>query len=618
MTRLELAERLIADIGLTRSDELVEVIASDHTCDVEACPGSGKTTALALKVALEVALWTDQHRGMLVLSHTNVARREIEKRGAIVRGCARILRPPHFLGTIQSFVDHFLAFPYMRGLGLSARIIDDDVAGASLHRILSNHRYAGAVAWAARGRRELDQLEFGSKDGTITLGGQQLGIGQATRTYRQLLEVKERCTRAGVFRYGDMYAYAERSLTAHPWIIELLRNRFQVILVDEMQDTAQRQAQLLDTVFPRDRVRVHRFGDSNQSIYGSIEVPDGDGEHFPSPPILHLRESRRFGAFIAGAVSSISANGQAILGGPEEHAAPHTILLYTAETVGLVLDVFAQIAASMAEPGTMVRAHAVGLRKGQPTPANELRANLATYLPTYEASAHEAAPDALIAHICEARKLAPGEFPGAVAIAYRAIADYFIRWNAEIGVETFKAMKASLDKRALFGSLLLDILLLPSISHADWREFVSRLTSECAKLFGHPAPQALDGFLRFIELQSLDADNRKNTTVIECDRGISVEIRVDTIHSVKGETHTATLVLETYSRAHDLKGLMPHLSGRRPVRANEPPQQKKRLKTIFVGMSRPKSLVCLALQRHNLEERDAELLQEKGWRILSI
>ena len=170
---------------------------------------------------------------------------------------------------------------------------------------------------------------FGSKDGTITLGGQQLGIGQATRTYRQLLEVKERCTRAGVFRYGDMYAYAERSLTAHPWIIELLRNRFQVILVDEMQDTAQRQAQLLDTVFPRDRVRVHRFGDSNQSIYGSIEVPDGDGEHFPSPPILHLRESQRFGAFIAGAVSSISANGQGNSGRPRRtRSAPYDPALY--------------------------------------------------------------------------------------------------------------------------------------------------------------------------------------------------------------------------------------------------------------------------------------------------
>ena len=330
---------------------------------------------------------------------------------------------------------------------MSARNIDDQLAGVSLEKILSNHRYAGAVAWAAKGRRELEKLEFGSEVGTITLSGQQLGIGQATQTYRQLLEVKERCTRAGIFRYGDMYAYAERSLAAHPWIIELLRNRFPVILIDEMQDTAQRQAQLLETIFPRDRVRVHRFGDSNQSIYGSIEVPDANGDHFPSPPILHLLESRRFAAFIAGAISSISANGQAILGAPDERAAPHTILLYTAETVELVLDAFARIAASTAEPGTTVRAHAVGLRKGRPTPAAELRANLATYLPTYEASAHEAAPDALIAHICEARKLAPGEFPEAMAIVNRAIADYCIRWNAEIGLETFKAMKASVNKR---------------------------------------------------------------------------------------------------------------------------------------------------------------------------
>ena len=42
-----------------------------------------------------------------------------------------------------------------------------------------------------------------------------------------------------------------------------------------------------------------------------------------------------------------------------------------------------------------------------------------------------------------------------------------------------------------------------------------------------------------------------------------VQIRVGSIHSIKGETHTATLVLDTYFRDHHLQALKPWLLGQR-------------------------------------------------------
>lgn len=618
MTRVEAAERLIANLGLLRSQELVDVVASDSTCDVVACPGGGKTTALAVKVALELESWKDRSRGILALSHTNVARREIENRASLTSGSAAILRPPHFLGTIQSFVDHFLAFPYMRGLDLTPRIIDDDVAAASLQRILTGAQYRGAVAWGMRGRsRDLTRLEIGAEPDTITIGGEGLGIGVGTPTYRSLLDAKERSIRTGVFRYHDMYAYAERNLRANPWVIGILRNRFPVVLIDEMQDTDASQSRLLDLIFPRNVARVHTFGDPDQSIYGiSEEVHEAGG--FPVEPILHLRESRRFGSFIAGAVSSISANGQLILGAPEGEVAPHTILLYTGETVQLVLDAFARIVASMAEPGSLVQAHAVGMRKSQPAPAgNELRANLATYLPTYQSSAYQSAPEALIAHAFEARRRAPSQFRESTQIMNRAFDDLFQRWNSEIGREQFRTMKRSLEPRAAFGDIILDLVLARAIDERTWEHITGALRAECTRLLGAPA-QDQDHYLRFINLQCLEEQHRRNTKVVECDRDIVVEIRVDTIHGVKGETHTATLVLETYKHTHDLRALMPLLSGRRRVTGNENQSLKQRLKTIFVGMSRPQNLVCLALQEAGLAERDAGLLEAQGWTIVRL
>src|SRR5690606_20922991 len=40
----------------------------------------------------------------------------------------------------------------------------------------------------------------------------------------------------------------------------------------------------------------------------------------------------------------------------------------------------------------------------------------------------------------------------------------------------------------------------------------------------------------------------------------TINIVFDTIHAVKGETHTATLYLETYNKAYDLEKLLPLLS----------------------------------------------------------
>ncbi|NQT18393.1 MAG: hypothetical protein HQ592_01720 [Planctomycetes bacterium] len=97
----------------------------------------------------------------------------------------------------------------------------------------------------------------------------------------------------------------------------------------------------------------------------------------------------------------------------------------------------------------------------------------------------------------------------------------------------------------------------------------------------------------------------------------SIEIQVSTIHGVKGETHAATLVLETYlNRKYDLRVLLPFLAGNGDrEQLSKSPELRGHMKRVFVGMTRPTDLVCLALHEGHLSEGDLEALQAFGWQV---
>ena len=90
--------------------ERKDFIKNLDTVDLQAVPGSGKTTALIAKLLiLERYMPFKDGSGALVLSHTNRAVDEI--REEIVKYCPKLFSYPNFVGTIQSFVDQFLAIP---------------------------------------------------------------------------------------------------------------------------------------------------------------------------------------------------------------------------------------------------------------------------------------------------------------------------------------------------------------------------------------------------------------------------------------------------------------------------------------------------------------------------
>lgn len=104
-----------------------------------------------------------------------------------------------------------------------------------------------------------------------------------------------------------------------------------------------------------------------------------------------------------------------------------------------------------------------------------------------------------------------------------------------------------------------------------------------------------------------------------------VHIRLGSIHSVKGETHTATLVLDTFFHEHHLSELKPWLLGTRSgglkqkskgVPELEGERRLGRLKLHYVAMTRPSHLLCLAMRRDAFQDDELQVLKERGWQIV--
>lgn len=104
----------------------INILKNMSGTDVHACPGSGKTTLLVAKLAILAKKWNEEGRGICVLSHTNVAREEIQERLGTSDIGKKLLSYPHFIGTFQSFIDTFISIPILRSCGIPVNIVDTE------------------------------------------------------------------------------------------------------------------------------------------------------------------------------------------------------------------------------------------------------------------------------------------------------------------------------------------------------------------------------------------------------------------------------------------------------------------------------------------------------------
>lgn len=632
----EMAARMALD---SPDGERLAILQCRESCEVQAGPGSGKTTLLALKLALLAEQWPESGQGICVLSHTNAARHEIEGRMAKSATLRKLLGYPHFVGTIQKFVDQFLALPLLRQKGILEPQVDNDAFGAKAATAIQRPWCATARGWLNRKQPSQQYaivagLRYADSSLRVESTGGDLP-GTDTPTYKDLKKMKDALAKQGFFRFDDMFAVADLALFRFPYLRTALRHRFPWVFVDELQDTSALQGKLINDLFPSPDCVVQCFGDRNQSIFDFDADSVANPSLFDQRPKLPLSSSRRFGPAIAMLASPLTAaQPQSLAGFPGKHDHPNTLFLFKKTNVPKVVPRFADLVRARfpdlsQDDGPVC---VTGRRKrGGEFKADRFPVSLGDYWAGFdpEISAAPTDPDSLQSYVVAARCAVAGSHTGTEGsrIVYAGILDLLAVANA--GGKDFPKSRRQLRERLTRDGTLprcqLAVwkLLDPRtpLTKALWDGEIPSLQASLATVLPPALPDEGNKFLVWSDHLAPAAKpaekSYENVFVHESAAG-PLPIRFETVHAVKGETHTATLLVETYSnKAHDLKSLLPVLTGE--IHGSQLPAAKINCcMCAFVAITRPSGLVCLAMSADHVPAGDIPKLQARGWIVETI
>lgn len=603
------------------------VLLESGTRDVNAAPGSGKTTVLAAKLLLLAKKWPHERRGICVLSHTNVAREEIQRRLAATTEGSRLLTYPHFIGTIHAFVNQFLALPFLRSEGLEVDVIDDEVFA---NRAIGMAMRKGTLrAWMEKDQRVMPMVAGLVLQGSgLTLGSEGGTLPKPdTKSYPLLRDIKLELMEKGVFRHADMFAFAEHMLGKSPILRERVSKRFPMVYIDEMQDTSWAQEDLLDRLFDKS-VTIQRLGDLNQRILGS----DAEAEKltFPRANALTIGASKRFGPAIAGVVSGVRVGGPAVVG---EGADVHSPLLLTYATarVGEVLTAFGQKVLDRFDDEQLRDGSVKALcaRRQGDAKKEEPGRTLIDYWPPYAAVATSSGSRverfwALLASSGATADTAAtladraGDARRAVLLVLRAAGSQHVS-KVRDGRQLLRRLQEAGQDTTSIRLLCRDLTLNNGLANSKAsRLAVPGLFFESLKSL-LPAELTLDKFAKLPIFEEPDDVPEVEVNQRACQvshGGRQVNVQIGTVASMKGETHLATMVLESFgwpARRFDLKEAMPVVAG---LTVRDPKMTENQLalfRNLYVGMSRPTSFLCVAVNESRVSDDCKKALLAQGW-----
>jgi len=626
---IDWAERMLGG-DISFDEDARAFIRTLASVQVVACPGSGKTTALAAKLLiLSRHLPLPANRGICVLTHTNVAIDEIT-RGLSSIGSA-ILSYPSFCGTFQSFVGRFLGYPgYVEDFGHRPSCVDSEVTSRELqHR--SSVALEKARFYLKKQGMSIEGLRFNKHLQVVKIGENIPFVGANTPTYATVSVVKKDVLRDGYLFYEDSYVFAQRHLDRHPGVPKLFRNRFPFVLVDEMQDTEERQLEILTRLFG-EGATTQLVGDPNQAIYWRTDVGTGCSW---SPPadVLTLPRSLRFDQPIADVVTRLASVAPITVhgNGAGVRLMPH-LIVFPDERIHEVLPTFAGIIAQLDLQRLLLRPSykAVGWVAKEHEGGKH---TVPSYWPAFSAAqGRRRAQYATLRGNLSICASPPGvDFPRQFRRAVVASMASFFRAGGTLAPSGRRFTEATaLDHLRETSPSVLHELETASV---DWclKAHSGRDVTDVVAAFLVDALTGAFGIDTSLPAAKvfLGGDDSEETPeeVGAANRFLfeGGAIEVSSVHAVKSETHTATLFLETFYHGYDVHRLLPYLKGSIPS-GDELPRVKESLKVAFVACSRPTHLLCVAIhadtlgyknRRNRVTEDDLDELRQR-WEIVDL
>ena len=682
----------------------IDVIKEDRSCYVQACPGSGKTTALLAKlIILANKMPLPDGQGICVLTHTNVAIDEIKAR--VGQKADVLFKYPNFFGTIQTFLHKYVTAAALHYFYRSQiAYVDDDVAKAVLlkkfWKLPYNNKLRGLVFNHTAARKHL------IGDDTIsTLGGADFlvstnvikNIGKKKVIYdfqlkgydndnipynlrssiydirknilenegreiilsfrvdwrknqvltdhkpiniesesgQEYVRIKEEMYKEGILSFNDAYDLAFRYIREKGLDFSIFSDkRFKYLFVDEVQDCDKKQVELIKAIFADEKVIIQRFGDYCQAIYDGENQDETHDENLRCEDVLYINNSNRFGEKIAKPLRTLCMEENSRLIGNEEVPSIKPIIITYNDPL-TVLPKYAELLDStfipemnnlsvleiannerQEDPLHRLNVKACGWvgKKG----ANERKRFIESYFPTFEKKnvKNKIDSDSFNTFLIKKPNGSTKDYATSIIHGILKYLDLCSvtngnRRHTRTSLLDFLTAN-SIERKENFLSNVMNWALL--VAQDNNNENIDSLkvsihqyiTDILLPLFDTRATSEAEAFF-LADIVDSHGDLSINQGNIFHKNGIDIEIA--TVHSIKGETHASTLYLETfYNGHHESDRLANQFKGIAYTGSDE--DTLKNLRVIYVGASRPRYLLCVAIQKDRFDAMDCPELRE--------
>lgn len=574
---IKYAESILLKAGQKFDDERIEFLKDLNTLDLQAVPGSGKTTVLLAKLLiLERYMPFKNGSGILVISHTNAAIDEIKSR--IGAYCPKLFSYPNFIGTIQSFVNEFLAKPYFKQSFKNdiTRICDQayvqQIKNKLTFDLLSQVETFKKVKYIfSCNESKIYNYRFSPEPNSTnlvsTINGSDLEIRKPkpkSKKYQDysdeeksnildyLFKLKRKVLEEGYLHFDDAYALAYKYLFAKPQVLNIIQRRFSYVFVDEMQDMDKHQYQILEMLFFDDGLSksvYQRIGDKNQAIFnGEVKL---DEIWIDRETVKEITGSHRLSPLNASLTNKFSLTKSNIVGLNSDSQIKPILLVYTLANKEQLIDQYTSIINKLTEDGLFPETSSKAIsvvawvtRKKD----DETQITLPSYYPNYSReqkrskSEYDCLEQYLICFEQTNNSLKPiaSNIKNAILKSFR-VANIKDDDEKLIKESTFRQLlqeKSILDEKVIEFDKKIYIWSI-NVMKRKRKHVLAELQAYIISIFS-------DFFSEYTPCNKFLYDNYVVNDISNLTEAEDPNLIFNTVHGVKGQTHLATLYLESF------------------------------------------------------------------------
>ncbi len=582
---------------------------------LKACPGSGKTEVLAIKVAFEKEQWKLKTQGFAVLTFTNSAEKEINSRLDCYLN--RKLEYPHYMGTFTSWLHGYIANPFLYKLmkydgdergDKSIRLIESSCTSDFLNAYSSKYQYKELGYIKAHEFFRDFKTDSYQYCGTRSRQGKEILqslIQQDDWREMDLAKTKLKFWKSGFALYEDIEYMSNLLFEKYPEIAELIAKRFPVIFVDECQDLSYVQLELLATLCEKG-CKIHLIGDLNQAIYGFRNIEPDDTKDFIENhcfDIKLLTENYRSCQSIVIASEYVVKGQEKIVGRNINKAGiPLVAILYTKGKEKHAVNKFHEY---VLENNLDVRESRIIVRN------NNLK-NKLLGMKSNNQSSNNLETIAQVVYLLN-REEQVSDFKMLFDMLAKSIRRTFFKTSEHLNSQFLYRPKEIEDrdwKRVLFEirSILKEAQQLNdfSVTWAEWKKRLNKLLTANIK----DLPELLECTCDIGNIRKGNKDEIVEKTLFESEEG-ELNYAIETIHGCKGMSLDSVFFLSSYQASKDEHsgGYWKQWFDRADI------GEENRL--AYVAFSRAKYFLALGIPKpRNFSDADREILLDAGFEIV--